>query len=80
MQAQKLRDQERGKLFFFSSVILVVLSIIIVYLEVYGPYEVPNFLRVVLAIYWLYLAVSIFVSKFASDKWVGKMCCNIFRK
>lgn len=79
MDAQKLKDEERGRLFVFASVSLVVLTLGFFYLEIYDPYDMPNFVRVLLALYWVYAAAAIYVAKFKSDKLVAKMCCNIFR-
>lgn len=80
MNPQELKDEERGKLFLFASFSFIALTVGFLYIEVYALYDVPNFIRVVLAFYWLYSLVAMFVSRFAADRWVGKMCCNIFRQ
>ena len=79
METKDLKDAERSRLFLFASVSLVVLTLGFIYLELYDSYDVPNFIRAVLALYWVYSVTAIFVSRKGSDKLVGKMCCNIFR-
>lgn len=79
MEEQKLKEDKRGKLFLFASVTLIVLTIGFIYFEMYDPYNVPNFIRVGLALYWVYSAIAIYVSKFGSDKIVSKMSLNVFR-
>jgi hypothetical protein len=57
----------------------MVLTLAFFYLEVYSTYDVPNFIRAILALYWLYSVSAIYVSKRGDDKLVSKMCLNIFR-
>jgi hypothetical protein len=79
MDEQELKEAKRKNLFIFSSITLATLTIGFLYLEVYDPYDVPNFLRVMLAVYWTYSVVALYVSRFASDTMVSKICLNVFR-
>jgi len=80
MDVQKQKDEERNRLFLFASGSFIILTVGFFYLEIYDPYDVPNFFRAVFALYWLYAVIAIYVSKFSTDKLVSKMCCNVFRK
>ena len=70
-------DEKRKKLFSFAFVTLIVLSIAAVYFEVYDEMNVPAFLRVILAAYWLYSLAGIIVSKIGNDYWVSKLYFNV---
>ncbi|MBC8237879.1 MAG: hypothetical protein H8E76_06585 [Helicobacteraceae bacterium] len=80
MNVEKSVKEKRSKLFVFASVSLVILMLSFFYLEIYDPYDVPNFVRVLLGLFWLYSVVAIYVAKRGSDKLVSKICLNIFRE
>lgn len=80
MNVQKAIEEKRSKLFVFAGVSFLVLTFAFLYLEVYDPHDIPNFFRAFFALYWIYSVVAIYISKRGSDKWVSKICWNIFRE
>ena len=70
-------EEKREKLFSFASATIVLLTIAAIYFEIYDQTYVPPFLRLILAVYWLYSLAGIMVSRQGSDYWVSKLYFNV---
>lgn len=70
-------EEKREKLFSFASATIVFLTIAAIYFEIYDQTYVPPFLRLILAVYWLYSFAGIMVSRQGSDYWVSKLYFNV---
>ena len=72
-----LNRDKREKLLKFASITLFILTIAAIYFEFYDETYVPPFLRVFLAIYWLYSLFGVIISKRGSDEWVSRLYFNV---
>ena len=70
-------NTKRKKLFSFAFVTFIILSVAAAYFELYAKTYVPPFLRIILAVYWLYSLAGIIVSKIGNDYWVSKLYFNV---
>lgn len=74
---EALNRDKREKLFKFASITLLLLTIAAIYFEFYDETYVPPFLRIFLAIYWLYSLFGVIISKRGSDEWVSRLYFNV---
>ncbi len=74
---EALNREKREKLLKFASITLFILTLAAIYFEFYDETYVPPFLRIFLAMYWLYSLFGVIISKRGSDEWVSRLYFNV---